>query len=142
LTSSIDAMHVQLRPLFRRFVAECSAKFPVRVIMTLRTPAEQDALYAMGRTAPGRVVTQARGYQSYHVWGVAADIAPERVLTDRNWMPAAPEWAEMERIALALGMEHDVKGDLPHFSYKEGGHWRRWYAAFPSLPPDHFTKIV
>lgn len=40
-----------------------------------RTVAEQDALYAQGRTKPGNVVTNARGssYSSQHQWGIAAD---------------------------------------------------------------------
>lgn len=41
----------------------------------VRTVQEQDALYAKGRTAPGGIVTNAKGscYQSLHQWGVAFD---------------------------------------------------------------------
>lgn len=41
----------------------------------LRTVAEQDALYAQGRTTPGAIVTNARGssYSSQHQWGIAFD---------------------------------------------------------------------
>lgn len=41
----------------------------------LRTKAEQDALYAQGRTAPGNIVTNAKGstYSSQHQWGIAVD---------------------------------------------------------------------
>lgn len=41
----------------------------------LRTKAEQDALYAQGRTTPGSIVTNAKGstYSSQHQWGVAID---------------------------------------------------------------------
>ncbi len=41
----------------------------------LRTKAEQDALYAQGRTAPGNIVTNAKGstYSSQHQWGIAID---------------------------------------------------------------------
>ena len=41
----------------------------------LRTPAEQEALYAQGRTAPGPIVTNAKGnsYSSQHQWGIAVD---------------------------------------------------------------------
>ena len=41
----------------------------------LRTTAEQDSLYAKGRTTPGNIVTNARGadYNSQHQWGIAAD---------------------------------------------------------------------
>lgn len=41
----------------------------------LRTVEEQDALYAQGRTTPGKRVTNARGstYSSQHQWGIAFD---------------------------------------------------------------------
>lgn len=41
-----------------------------------RTVKEQDALYAKGRTAPGKIVTNAKGssFSSQHQWGVAFDI--------------------------------------------------------------------
>ncbi len=40
-----------------------------------RSPAEQDALYAQGRTAPGAIITNAPGssYSSQHQWGIAFD---------------------------------------------------------------------
>lgn len=42
----------------------------------VRTAAEQDALYAKGRTEKGSIVTNARGssYSSMHQWGTAFDI--------------------------------------------------------------------
>ena len=140
----IERMHPQVRPPFARFVDACEgAGIPVRVIMTLRTPAEQDRLYALGRTAPGRIVTNARGHQSYHCWAVAADIAPLSVLSDRNWAPEANEWKVMAHLAEQCGLEHTVKNDLPHWDYREGHSWREWYDAFPSLklPNDYFTRI-
>jgi peptidoglycan L-alanyl-D-glutamate endopeptidase CwlK len=39
-----------------------------------RSKAEQDALYAIGRTKPGKIVTNARGGQSNHNYGVAVDL--------------------------------------------------------------------
>ena len=41
---------------------------------TLRTFAEQNALYAQGRTSPGSKVTNAKGGSSYHNYGLAIDI--------------------------------------------------------------------
>src|ERR1019366_5531638 len=48
----------------------------IRVTQGLRTYAEQDALYAQGRTTPGRIVTNAKGGYSYHCFGLAIDCAP------------------------------------------------------------------
>jgi peptidoglycan L-alanyl-D-glutamate endopeptidase CwlK len=44
-----------------------------RLTSGLRTYAEQDALYALGRTKPGGRVTNAKGGQSYHNFGLAVD---------------------------------------------------------------------
>lgn len=46
----------------------------VRVICGTRSYAEQDALYAQGRTKPGKKVTNARGGYSNHNFGIAVDI--------------------------------------------------------------------
>ena len=42
---------------------------------TFRTVDEQNKLYAQGRTAPGSIVTNAKGtdYNSQHQWGIAFD---------------------------------------------------------------------
>lgn len=46
----------------------------VKVLSGTRTYAEQNALYAKGRTKPGPKVTNARGGQSNHNFGIAWDI--------------------------------------------------------------------
>ena len=40
---------------------------------SLRTFAEQDAIYDQGRTKPGSIVTYAKGGESYHNYGLAID---------------------------------------------------------------------
>jgi peptidoglycan L-alanyl-D-glutamate endopeptidase CwlK len=45
-----------------------------RFAFTLRTFAQQDALYQQGRTKPGKIVTKARAGLSYHNYGLAIDI--------------------------------------------------------------------
>lgn len=82
----------------------------VRVVSGLRTYAEQDALYAQGRTKPGNRVTNARGGQSNHNFALAIDLCP---FTDGK-----PDWdnnAEFNRIgvnARAVGLEWG--GDWAH----------------------------
>lgn len=44
------------------------------VTYTRRTCAEQNALYAQGRTTPGNIVTGASGCRSWHVLGRAVDL--------------------------------------------------------------------
>ena len=48
-----------------------------KVTSGLRTPEQQTALYAQGRTAPGPIVTNAGPGSSYHNFGAAADVTPE-----------------------------------------------------------------
>lgn len=59
----------------RQFLSAAS-KFPavVKLLSGTRTYAEQNALYAQGRTAKGRVVTNARGGSSNHNFGIAFDV--------------------------------------------------------------------
>lgn len=48
----------------------------IQVTQGLRTFKEQDDLYKQGRTRPGKKVTNARGGQSNHNYGLAVDVAP------------------------------------------------------------------
>jgi peptidoglycan L-alanyl-D-glutamate endopeptidase CwlK len=64
---SLSDLHPALRPLAARFLARCAERgLDVLVTCTYRSDAEQDALYAQGRTAPGPIVTRARAGQSAH----------------------------------------------------------------------------
>jgi peptidoglycan LD-endopeptidase CwlK len=74
---SLDA----LQPSFRSKAEELleawkAAGLDVIVTSTLRTNAEQAALYAQGRTTPGKVVTKAKPGTSWHNWGLALDAVP------------------------------------------------------------------
>jgi peptidoglycan L-alanyl-D-glutamate endopeptidase CwlK len=56
------------------FARASAADLAFKIISSKRTCAEQNALYAQGRTKPGQVVTYARGCQSWHVAGRAIDV--------------------------------------------------------------------
>lgn len=72
-----------LHPKVRREVEDCIVKaeagFPanmcIRIVQGLRTIDEQNAIYAQGRTTPGKIVTKAKGGHSYHNYGLAIDFA-------------------------------------------------------------------
>ena len=74
----IQLLHPKLRKEAAEIYAEICAALTGRAMCrfsyTLRTFAEQDKLYAKGRTAPGGIVTKARGGLSYHNYGLAIDI--------------------------------------------------------------------
>ncbi len=72
----ITALHPDLQEKVYQFKALCEKNgLKAGIGECLRTVAEQDALYAIGRTKPGTRVTNARGstYSSQHQWGIAFD---------------------------------------------------------------------
>jgi len=100
---------------------------PILITQGLRTIAEQDALYAQGRTEPGAVVTNARGGYSYHNFGLAVDFAlllPNGssvswdMRLDGNNNQIA-DWQEVVKEAKVLGFEWGGDWtsfkDYPHF---------------------------
>lgn len=105
---------------------------PILITQGLRTIAEQDALYAQGRTKPGAVVTNARGGYSYHNYGLAVDFAlllPNGssvswdMFRDGNNNLIA-DWQEVVQEAKALGFEWGGEWasfkDYPHFQMTFG----------------------
>lgn len=70
------ALHPQLQQKLCELKAACEKKgLRIKIGECLRSVAEQDELYAKGRTKPGQKVTNAKGstYSSQHQWGIAAD---------------------------------------------------------------------
>ena len=66
----INLLHPRVKEeaveLYGEIVKSLTGRAICRFTHTLRTFAEQDKLFAQGRTAPGKIVTRARGGQSYH----------------------------------------------------------------------------
>ena len=84
----------------------------VEVVQGLRTFAEQDDLYAKGRTKPGAIVTQARGGESNHNYGLAVDLCP--FTSDKpDWNAPMAVWAAIGAAAASHGLEW-------------GGQWKKF----------------
>jgi peptidoglycan L-alanyl-D-glutamate endopeptidase CwlK len=97
----------------------------LRFSHTLRTFAEQDSLYAQGRTKSGSIVTNAKGGQSFHNFGLAFDIV---LLYDKDnngtfetasWDNQDPNWIKVTNYFKSQGWSWggDFKSfkDYPHF---------------------------
>lgn len=70
----IKLLHPKIREAVNAVLCSCLALgIEVRIVQGFRSFAEQDALYAQGRTIPGHIVTKARGGQSPHNFGLAVD---------------------------------------------------------------------
>lgn len=64
---NLNDLHPALKILAGQFVANCALKGVKTIItQTWRSPAEQDALFAQGRTTPGPIVTNAEASESKH----------------------------------------------------------------------------
>lgn len=83
-----------------------------RIVSTRRSCAEQNAIYA------GGVATQARGCQSWHVWGRAADLQLSPASTS-NYALLGDKWKEMGGV---WGGDFLVYGspDIGHFEWHPG----------------------
>jgi peptidoglycan LD-endopeptidase CwlK len=91
----------------------------IRVVQGLRTWAEQDALFAQGRTAPGSIVTNAKGGESWHNFGCAVDLTPSVNRTDAkfapDWNEKHPAWQRIVSLGESLGLTSGKSwGDMPH----------------------------
>ncbi|MEK4606533.1 LysM peptidoglycan-binding domain-containing protein [Geobacillus sp. FSL W8-1251] len=88
-----------------------------------RSKEEQDALYAQGRSKPGKIVTNARGGDSYHNYGLAIDFALMNPDGSISWNVDA-KWKRVAQIGKSFGLEWggDWKSfpDYPHFQYTFG----------------------
>ena len=74
----VALLHPAIRSEVKKLIEEAEAQLPhtaIRVVQGLRTFAEQDKLYAQGRTTEGKIVTNAKGGQSNHCYGLSLDFA-------------------------------------------------------------------
>lgn len=72
-------LHPIVRAKATAHLMACEANgIQLLVTSTYRSIAEQDALYAQGRTKPGKKVTNAKGGQSFHNYRLAYDVVPLR----------------------------------------------------------------
>jgi len=108
----------QLRDLFVGIMA--AVGHPIMVTDEYRSYAEQDALYAKGRTTPGPIVTNAKGGDSFHNHRVAFDIA----FRSGSGITYEGPWDMAGEIAEVLGLEWGGKWenfvDRPHFQFTAG----------------------
>ena len=107
--------------LLYQVLEEASARgYDFWVTLLFRTYAEQMRLYFQGRTLPGKIVTKARGGESAHCFGLAADLTHD---SDLNKPGLQPDWDSgnyeilgelCAKYGLAWGRSY---GDMPHVQW-------------------------
>lgn len=101
---SLDDLNPVTKEMAKRFIARCElVGISVLIYCTLRDGAEQDALYAIGRTKPGDIVTNARAGESWHQFRCAFDFVP-MVAGKPQWKNASL-YAKCGAIGEEIGFE-------------------------------------
>ena len=115
----ITLCHPRLQKIAAAWIKACAVEgITVAISETLRTAAEQDALYAQGRTKPGNIVTNAKGssYKSQHQWGIAfdfylkMDVDGDGKISDDAYNDSKAISNALQRLAKNLGLPGEVTG--------------------------------
>lgn len=147
-------LHPKIRDEVKDLIEQAEAGFPaniaIRIVQGLRTFEEQNTLYNLKPR-----VTQAKGGQSYHNYGLAIDFC---LLIDTNgdgtfdkisWdtlkdhdKDGLPDWKEVVKIFTDAGYEWGGAWssfkDAPHLEKRFGLHWKellRRYEAKDFIEP-------
>lgn len=124
----IQLLHPKVREealdIYKKICKALTGRATCRFTHTLRTFQEQDELFKQGRTKPGKIVTNAKGGQSYHNYGLAIDFCLIINGKEASWdsvtdfdADKVADWIEIVRIFKAHGWEWGGDWrfkDLPH----------------------------
>jgi peptidoglycan L-alanyl-D-glutamate endopeptidase CwlK len=100
----IEDLHPRVAEKCRQFIAQCKvADIDVIITSTYRDDESQNALYAIGRTVPGKKVTNVEGGYSFHNYRVAFDFVP--IVNGKAVWNDPTLWNRCGNIAEQLGLE-------------------------------------
>jgi peptidoglycan L-alanyl-D-glutamate endopeptidase CwlK len=121
---SIDDLLPVVKEKVKKFVALCKGDgIELLITSTYRDNESQNALYAQGRTEPGKIVTNAKGGQSFHNYRCAVDVVP-LVNGKPDWDGTHPIWAKIGNYGKLAGLEWAGEWtrfkELAHFQYTGG----------------------
>jgi len=110
----------EVQPIARALVHKAAQNsIQIKIISGLRTFAEQDDLFAKGRTKPGPKVTNARGGYSNHNFGFAFDIG---VFEGTKYLPDSVKYKAVGALGMDLGLEWGGNWktivDQPHYQLR------------------------
>jgi hypothetical protein len=116
-------LHYQLRIKCWDHLYECWQRHRIylRVTSTLRTFDEQEALFALGRTKPGKKVTNVSAGKSWHNYGLAYDVVILDKFGNPNWDTEHSDWSKVgmtgEFLGLTWGAHFKRLVDYVHFEF-------------------------
>ena len=131
---NISDLHPVLQSKIEQLLALCKKNgITIGITECVRTVAEQNALYAQGRTTPGNIVTNANGtsYRSMHQWGIAfdfclrMDVDGDGNASDDTFNDSTGLFEKVGALGQSIGLEWggswtSIK-DRPHFQLPDWG---------------------
>ena len=152
----IKLLHPKLRDevtnIYNEICEALSGRSICRFAYTLRTFAEQDVIYAQGRTKPGKIVSNAKGGLSMHNYGLAVDIVLILDGKEASWDTkkdfdgdGKADWQEIVTIFKQYGWEWggDWKFvDAPHFQKTLGHNVRELLALYNAKKVDANNYVL
>lgn len=132
----LGEVHPKLSELMHRMAEMLKLEgIDIHITQALRTWVDQDLLYEQGRTRTGKVVTNAKGGESYHNFGLAVDVCPFTATGTPLWDEKLDCWRRIPEAGESLGLFPGAKfskPDLPHFQLT---------GRFPESPNDELRSI-
>lgn len=130
----VKQLHPDLQKKVQQLITACAKQgITIGIGECVRTVAEQDALYAKGRTTLGNIVTNCKGssYSSMHQWGVAfdfylkMDVDGDGQISDDSYNDATGLFGKVGKIGQSIGLEWGGSWksfkDKPHFQLPNWG---------------------
>lgn len=135
----IELLHPAIREEVKNALLHINKKLlgvgvRMRITQGLRTIAEQNELYSQGRTKAGKNVTNAKGGQSFHNFGLAFDFVilldkkgdgsfkDTSWVVDKNWMVVVNY---LKSLGFVWGGDFKTFKDTPHFEKVFGNTWQK-----------------
>lgn len=119
----------EFEDLVIRLINHCHERgINVQVAQALRTNAEQQALYDIGRTKPGKIVTNAKPGTSFHNYAAAVDLFFLNEKGEAHWNTTG--FKKVWAVAVELGLD------------KAGLVWGGNFSSFPDFPHIQFGNSL
>lgn len=161
----VAKLHPKIRDEVKSLIEKAEEQLPgniaIRIVQGLRTFAEQDALYAQGRTKPGKKVTNAKAGSSFHQYGLSFDFC---FILDKDgngsfetisWdtlkdmdKDRMPDWKEVVKVFEDAGYEWGGRWativDAPHIQKTFGYTWKQLLAKYKDkdfIPGTEYVEI-
>lgn len=117
---NIATLLPEIQPLARALIHKAALNgIQIKIISGLRTYAEQNELYAQGRTKPGNKITNAPGGYSNHNFGIAFDIG---VFEGNKYLSDSVKYKAVGALGMDMGLEWGGNwktiSDQPHFQLR------------------------